>query len=327
MNYKKLTSHREVGIFLALVAICIVFSILSPQFLRVKNLFNILKQTATVAICAVGFTFVLITGGIDLSVGYQISLDIVICAYMMKTMGVPWGVAVPLTLVLGLIIGCLNGFIIIKTHVAPLIVTLSMQIILKGSSFMITQGLAIFGFDKAFLKLGQGTIFGQVPISVLFVVALLALGIFILNKTVLGRYFYAIGNNREAAKLSGVNTDFVEMCAYALCGVFTSVGAVLMLSRMNSAQSATGDGYEFNALTGCVLGGVSSSGGTGTIIGAFIGCIIVGVLDNGLLLLNVNEYLQQVLKGCVLLTAVIYDTASHERAERVKRLKAINADN
>lgn len=327
MNRKKLTSHRELGIFVALLAICIVFSILSPQFLQMRNFFNILKQTATVSICAVGFTFVLITGGIDLSVGYQVSLNIVLCAFMMKEMGIPWQIAMVLTLLAGLLIGFINGFIIIKTHVAPLIVTLSMQIILKGASFMITKGLAIFGFDKPFLQMGQGTIFGQVPISVIFVVIVLAIGIFLLNKTTLGRYFYAIGNNRDAAKLSGVDTSAVEVWAYSLCGLFTSLGAILLLSRMNSAQSATGNGYEFDALTGCVLGGVSTSGGTGSIIGAFIGCLIVGVLDNGLLLLNVNEYLQQVLKGCVLLVAVVYDTMSHERAERIKRIKAINAEN
>lgn len=327
MKTKKRANSRELGIFLALIAICIVFSILSPQFMKLKNAFNVLKQTATVAICAVGFTFVLITGGIDLSLGYQISLDMVICAYMMKNWSVPWPLAVAVTLLLGLLIGSINGVIIIKTHVAPLIVTLSMQIILKGISFMITKGLAIFGFEKAFLKMGQGTLVGDFPISLIFVIAILCIGIFILNKTILGRYFYAIGNNRAAAKLSGVNTDLCEMLAYSFCGLFTSLGAVLLLSRMNSAQSATGEGYEFNALTGCVLGGVSSSGGKGTVIGAFIGCLIVGVLDNGLLLLNVNEYLQQVLKGCVLLAAVVYDTATHERAERIKRLKAINAEN
>lgn len=327
MNKKKSAGSRELGIFIALVAICIVFSILSPQFLKLKNIFNILKQTATVAICAVGFTFVLITGGIDLSLGYQVSLDIVICAYMMKNWSVPWPLAICITLLFGLIIGSLNGLIIIKTHVAPLIVTLSMQIILKGVSFMITKGLAIFGFDKPFLKLGQGTLVGGFPVSLVFVILILLVGMFILNKTILGRYFYAIGNNREAAKLSGVNTELCEMLAYSFCGLFTSLGAVLLLSRMNSAQSATGDGYEFDALTGCVLGGVSSSGGTGTIIGAFIGCVIVGVLDNGLLLLNVNEYLQQVIKGFVLLAAVVYDTMSHERGERVKRIKAINAEN
>ena len=327
MNKKKLSGSRELGIFIALVAICIVFSVLSPQFLKFKNAFNVLKQTATVAICAVGFTFVLITGGIDLSLGYQVSLDIVVCAYMMKNWNVPWVLAILITLVFGLFVGTVNGLIIIKTHVAPLIVTLSTQTILKGISFMITKGLAIFGFEKPFLKLGQGTLVGDVPVSLIFVILVLVIGIFILNKTILGRYFYAIGNNREAAKLSGVNTDICEMLAYSFCGLFTSLGAILLLSRMNSAQSATGDGYEFNALTGCVLGGVSAAGGTGTIVGAFIGCLIVGVLDNGLLLLNVNEYLQMVLKGCVLLAAVVYDTMSHERSERVKRMKAINAEN
>ena len=309
------------------VTLIVFFGTASPQFMRANNFFNITKQIATVGICSVGFSFVLITGGIDLSVGYQISLDIVLVAVFMKSFGVHWILACVAGILIGTAIGLLNGFVIVETHVAPLIVTLSMMTILKGISYLVTGGLAIFKFDPAFVKLGQGTIANTVPISLLFLVGIIMIGIFILNKTVFGRYFYAIGNNVDAAKLSGVNVKKVQILAYTLCGFFTSIGAILLLARLNSAQSSTGSGYEFNCLTACVVGGVSSNGGKGTVLGALIGCMIVGVLENGLAIMNINEYVQEVIKGLVLLGAVIYDTMSLRKNERVKKMKAINVEN
>ena len=321
---KRIVKSKEFAVFIVLLALMVFFSIASPQFMQAKNFFNIAKQIATVGICSVGFSFVLITGGIDLSVGYQISLDIVVTAVLMNTFGLNWGLACIIGMLLGTAIGLINGIIITETHVAPLIVTLSMMTILKGISYLITGGLAIFKFNDTFVKLGQGTIAGIVPISLIFLVIIIAVGVFILNKTVYGRYFYAIGNNVEAAKLSGVNVKRIQLMAYSLCGFFTSIGAILMLARLNSAQSSTGDGYEFNCLTACVVGGVSTNGGKGTVLGAIIGCMIVGVLENGLAIMNINEYIQE---GLVLLAAVIYDTMSLMKNEKVKKMKAINAEN
>ena len=324
---KKLVKKKEFGILMVLAALIVFFSIASPQFMQAQNFFNIAKQIATVGICSVGFSFVLITGGIDLSLGYQISLDIVVVAVCMNSFNIPWPIACLIGMVLGTAIGFVNGMIIVKTHVAPLIVTLSMMTILKGISFLITNGLAIFKFDEAFVKLGQGTIAGIVPISLIFLAIIIIIGAFILNKTIYGRYFYAIGNNIDAAKLSGVNVERIQLMAYSLCGFFTSIGAILMLARLNSAQSTTGTGYEFNCLTACVVGGVSSNGGKGSVVGAIIGCLIVGVLENGLAIMNVNEYVQEIIKGAVLLIAVIYDTMSVRKNMKVKKLKAINAEN
>ena len=326
MSKKKLFKSKELGIFLVLLVLIIIFSLLSPQFLKMKNFFNITKQIATLGICSVGFTFVLITGGIDLSLGYQISLVNVVCAYLITKMGVNWIVAIFMVLIMGILIGFTNGFIITKTGVAPLIVTLSVMTILNGCSYLISKGLPMFGFPPQFSFLGQGSV-GPVPVSLLFLLFILGVGMFILNKTYYGRYFYAIGSNEEAAKLSGVNTGKIRILVYSLCGLFTAIGGVLMLSRLNSAQSATGAGFEFNVLTACVLGGVSSSGGKGTMLGAFIGVLIVGVLDNGLLLMNVSEYFQLVIKGVILLAAVIYDNMSKNNMERIKKMKAINANN
>jgi ribose transport system permease protein len=324
---KKLTKTKEVGIILVLVALSMLFSILSPQFFQVSNFFNISKQIATLGICSVGFTFVLITGGIDLSVGYQISLINIMCAYMMTEMGFHWILAVLVSVLIGTAIGFINGLIITKTGVAPLIVTLSMMQILNGFSYLISKGLPMFGFPSEFSFLGQGSLFDLVPVSFVFLIVIIVIGIFILNKTYFGRYFYAIGCNEEASRVSGVNTVRVRLLVYTLCGFFTAIGAILVLSRLNSAQSATGAGFEFDVLTACVLGGVSTNGGKGSVLGAVIGVLIVGVLDNGLVLLNITEYVQLVIKGTILMIAVIYDTMSRTRNERIKRMKAINIEN
>lgn len=305
---------KDLGIVLVLIVLIIAFSLLTPNFLDPSNVFNIARQVATLGICAVGFSFVLITGGIDLSVGYQISLNVVVTGMLMAEVGLPWYLACLAALVLGTLIGVINGLIITLTGVAPLIVTLSMMMMLNGLSYLISKGLPIFGFPAEFSLLGQGAVFGIVPISLFFLIAVWGIGLFVLNKTYIGRYFYAIGNNPEAARLSGVNTRRTLILVYALCGFFTAIGAILLLSRLNSAQSATGAGFEFSVLTACVLGGISVMGGRGRLFGAFVGVLIVGVLDNGLVLINVSEYVQLLIKGAILLTAVIYDAMSKNTA-------------
>ncbi|MCG8479753.1 MAG: ABC transporter permease [Spirochaetales bacterium] len=318
-------SIQELGIIIVLVLLSIVFSILSPQFLQINNMFNIVKQVATLGMVSVGFTYVLISGGIDLSVGYQISLINVVCALLMMDAGVSWPVACAVGVVLGVLIGIVNGLIIAGTGVASLIVTLAMMIILRGTSYLISRGLPIFGFPRAFSVLGQGTA-GPFPIPFIFLVVAVLIGSFVLGKTVYGRYFYALGSNEEAARLSGVNVFKVRVVVYGLNGLFTSIGSILMLSRLNSAQSSTGDGFELDVITACVLGGVSISGGKGTVLGAAIGVLIIGTLDNGLLLLNVSEYVKSIIKGGILLTAVIYDSLAKAKREQAKRMKAINAE-
>jgi ribose/xylose/arabinose/galactoside ABC-type transport system permease subunit len=317
---------KELGIFLVFIVISTIFSFLSPQFLKVNNIFNIMKQVATLGIASVGFTYVLITAGIDLSVGYQISLINVVCAILMVNMGVSWPIACLIGILLGTLIGTLNGFIITKTGVAPLIVTLAMMTILHGLSFLVSKGLPIFGFPRAFSNIGQGNL-GPIPIPLIFLIVIIFIGNFILSKTIYGRYFYALGSNVEATELSGVNVNRVRIIVYSLCGFFNSIGALLMLSRLSSAQSSIGSGFEMDVITACVLGGVSITGGKGTVKGAAIGVLIIGVLDNGLLLLNVSEYIKLVIKGSILLFAVIYDTMSKSKTERIKRIKAINAEN
>lgn len=314
---------KEFGILFVLIVLIVVFSLLSPNFLAVNNLLNIVGQVATYGIAAVGFTFVLITGGIDLSLGYQISLNVVVCGILMSQFGLPWPLAILAVLALGTAVGVINGLIITLTGVAPLIVTLSMMTILDGASYLLTGGLPIFGFPTGFTALGQGSI-GGIPWALVVLVIAWAVGLFVLNKTYFGRYLYAIGNNSEAARLSGINTKRTLIYVYAIAGLFTAIGAVLLLSRINSAQSSTGAGTEFVVLTACVLGGVSVMGGRGSLFGAFVGVLIIGVLENGLVLLNVSSYIQLVVKGLVLLVAVSYDSASKNSKGRTKQIGGIS---
>lgn len=322
---KKLVNIKQFGITLVLIALIVFFSITTKSFLQVSNLFNIARQIAMLGIVSVGFTFVLISGGIDLSVGYQISLVNIVCALLMVNVGMNPFLAVILGILTATCVGFVNGIIIMKSSVAPMIVTLAVQIILDGLSYILSKGLPIFGFPKSFAILGQGNI-GVVPVSLIIMLVCVAVGIFILKKTYFGRYFYAIGSNTEAAKLSGVNTKKIQVLVYTLCGFFTGIAGVIMLSRVNSGQSGTGAGFEMNVLTAVVLGGVSINGGKGNMLSAFIGVLIVGILDNGLALMNIDEYVQLVVRGSVLLAAVIFDTAQYKKGEQVKKMKSINTN-
>ena len=308
---------NNLGLILVLAGLVTVFAILSPNFLDAGNLYNIARQVATLGICAVGFTFILLTGGIDLSIGYQISVNVVVCAILMTQYDLPWPLATLLVIILGTLMGLINGAIITLTGVSPLIITLGMMTVLNGVSYLLSGGLPIFGFPSSFALVGQGTILG-VPISLMILLAVGVAGWFILNRTYLGPYFYAIGSNREAARLSGVDTTRVLLLVYSVSGLFTAIGSVVLLSRLNSAQSATGSGFEFMVITACVLGGVSVMGGRGTLSGAFLGVAIIGVLNNGLVLMNVNEYVQLVITGVILILAVSYDALTRTSASRIK---------
>ena len=308
----KLIHSKQFGITVVLVVLIIFFSFTAPSFLEFSNFMNIARQIAMMGIVCVGFTFVLITGGIDLSVGYQISVVNVVCALLMVQSGVNPVLASLAGIAVATFIGLLNGLIITKSSVAPMVITLAMQIVLDGVSYLLSGGLPIFGFPKSFAMVGQGNI-GVIPISLVIMLLCVGVGIFILKKTYFGRYFYAVGSNEEAAKLSGVNTRRIKMLVYTLCGFFTGIAGVIMLSRINSGQSATGAGFEMDVLTAAVLGGVSITGGKGNMLSAFIGVLIVGILNNGLVLMNVNEYVQLVVRGLVLMAAVIFDAAQDKK--------------
>ncbi len=312
MNYKNLL--KKYGIFVVLFVLILFFTIKSENFLVPGNLLIIARQVSMLGIAAVGMAFVLLLGGIDLSIGSQVTLVNIVAAWLMVTGKVSPIVACTLAIIMTSVIGFINGFIIAKVKMPPIIVTLGTQIIIEGIAYMISKGQPIFGFDESFAVLGQGY-FMKVPIPIYVMVIVMIIGAILLNKTYFGRYFYAVGGNEEASNLSGISVVKVKYLVYTLSGLFAGIAGVVMLSRTNSGQVLSGKGFEFDALTACVLGGVSINGGYGKVSNVVAGILILGVLNNGMVLLDVSAYTQMVIKGMVLLIAVGFDTIQRNRKQ------------
>ncbi len=308
MNYKINFKSKinEYAIYVILVLLFIFFSIASPSFINTNNLINVVRQISMLGIASVGMTFALLVGGIDLSIGSQMSMVAVICSLLMTKYNTNPYLASLLCVFLTSVVGFFNGIIISKIKMPPLIVTLSTMIIIEGIAFIISKGIPIFGFPQGFSVLGQGYI-GIIPIPVIIMIVILITGAVILNKTYIGRYFYSIGGNEEASRLSGIDVDKIKMLAYILSGLFAGISGVILLSRTNSGQPTMGKGFEFDVLTAVVLGGVSVNGGVGKISNVISGILIIGVLNNGLVLMGVSTYVQSVIKGVILLIAVAFD--------------------
>ncbi|HEY5747879.1 MAG TPA: ABC transporter permease, partial [Chryseolinea sp.] len=287
---------KRYGIYIVLLLLIIFFSIASQHFLVSNNLLNVARQVSMLGVAAVGFAFVLLLGGIDLSIGSVITLVNIVTAWLMVNAGMNPVLATILALIMSSAIGFVNGWIIANIQMPPLIVTLAMMIIIEGVAYLICKGLPIYGFPSSFAVIGQGYI-GPIPIPVIIMIVILAIGSYILNKTYFGRYFYAVGGNEEAANLSGIKVNNVKYLVYSLSGFFAGVAGIVILSRTNSAQVLSGKGLEFDVLTACVLGGVSVTGGFGKISNVVAGVLILGVLSNGLVLLNVSQFTQMVIKG------------------------------
>jgi ribose transport system permease protein len=297
---------RGFGIFIVLLVLIIFFSIKSENFLVTGNLLVIARQVSMLGIAAVGMAFVLLLGGIDLSIGSQITLVNIVAAWLMVKGNLNPILASLAAIALSTAIGFFNGVVIARVKIPAIIVTLSMLIMLEGLAYMICGGLPIFGFPKSFSVLGQGYI-GSIPIPVIVMILIMIIGAIILNSTYFGRYFYAVGGNEEAANLSGINVAHVKYLVYSLSGLFAGIAGIVMLSRTNSGQVLAGKGFELDALTACVLGGVSVNGGYGKISNVVAGILILGVLSNGMVLLNASQYTQMVIKGAVLMLAVGFD--------------------
>ncbi|MFA5602907.1 MAG: ABC transporter permease [Bacilli bacterium] len=295
---------------LALVLLVVIFSITSDAFLTSRNILNILRQVSIVGICAVGMTFVILTGGIDLSVGSVIGVSVVSCASLMVS-GVHPVLAVIISLLIGAVIGLINGIFINEVGIPPLITTLAMMTALRGIAYKITAGLPVYGFPKSFAVIGQGYL-GKVPVPVIIMVIVFIIGYILITKTRFGRYVYGLGGNEEATRLSGVNVKKTKYKIYILESVLAAVAGIVLLSRVNSGQPKAGEGYEMDIITAVVLGGVSIAGGTGKITGVITGVFLMGVLTNGMILTNVDEYTQWIVKGAVLLLAVSLDQISHK---------------
>lgn len=306
MKEKIVYQLKDKVIWLVFVVLFIGFTIANPRFIESKNLFTIARQVSMYGIASIGMTVVILIAGIDLSTGTIITLVNIVCAYLMVNSGMNMVLAVICSLVIATLIGALNGFMVSTIGIPAIIATFATQTVFEGVAYLLSGGTPIFGFSEKFKVLGQGYV-GPVPIPVIIMAICFAVGSFILNKTFFGRYFYAVGGNEEAARLSGIRVGQMKYLIYAMSGFFAGLAGIVLLSRTNSGQPTAGKGYEFDVITCVVLGGVSVSGGYGKLSNVLAGVLIIGALSNGMVLMNVSSYTQMIIKGVILAIAVGFD--------------------
>lgn len=304
---KKSINIQDYGALIALALIVLALSIVSKEFRSLDNIFTLLKQSTVNGFIAFGMTCVILTGSIDLSVGSVLALSTGICASLI-VMGIPVGIAFLLTLLLGTVLGFISGVLVTKGRLQPFIATLVTMTIYRGLTYIYMDGKPISNLGNSFLLkfIGRGEIFG-VPFPIILFALIFVGFYFILNKTTFGRRIYATGSNENCAKLVGVKTDKTKMIVYAISGLMSALAGLILLSRLGSAQTTLGSGYELDAIAAVVLGGTSMNGGRGRITGTLIGILIIAVLNNGLNIMNVSSYYQNVVKGLVILIAVLSD--------------------
>lgn len=308
MNNKKLVNRvQDLGALIALILLVIVIGIISPEFRTISNFLSLLRQSSINGFIAFGMTCVILTGGIDLSVGSVLALSTALCAGFIAG-GMPVGLAMLLALVIGTLLGAVSGVLVTKGRLQPFIATLVTMTVYRGLTMIYMDGKPISNLGDSFtLKVvGKGN-FYHIPIPVILFVAIFAIMMFILEKTTFGRRVYATGSNEVSAKLAGVNIDKTRLITYAISGGMAALSGLILLSRLSSAQPTLGEGYELDAIASVALGGTSMNGGRGRIWGTFVGVLIIAVLNNGLNILGVSSYYQDVVKGVVILIAVLSD--------------------
>lgn len=298
--------------FLILLIVALIFTFSTDRFFTVSNLTNIALQTSIVGIISIGMTMTMLMAGIDLSVGSVAALAGTICAGMMSRNGWPISAAILTGSGVGLGLGLINGALTVFGKLPPFVTTLAMLGVARGFTLVYTEGRPISGLERGFTNLGTEYV-GPIPIPVLIWVILLVIVFMVLRHTRFGLYIYAIGGNEETARLAGIRVKFVKIAVYALSGAFASVTGMLLTARLWSAQPQMAAGIELDAIAASVLGGVSLFGGVGGVIGSSFGALIIGVLGNGLNLLRIPSYYQQVIKGIVFVLAVVLDIYSKRR--------------
>ncbi len=297
--------RRQLGTLLGLLGLILIFWIMTPYFLTPSNLLNIARQTSINAIIAIGLTFVIIAGGIDLSVGSMLAFAGVVTAGALN-LGIPILGSMIIGISVGFLCGAVNGVLIAWGHLPPFIATLGMMSIARGAALLFTGGRPISGFSVSFRFLAEGD-FLSLPIPVYIMIGLYVVGHFVLTRTKIGRYAYAIGGNEEAAVLSGVPVKIYKLIIYGISGALSGIAAILLTARLNSAQPIAGIMYELDAIAAAVIGGTSLMGGEGLLIGTLIGALIMGVLRNGLNILGISSFIQQTIIGTVIILAVLID--------------------
>lgn len=295
--------------FMICVALCVIMAFASPVFLKTSNLLNILRQVCVSTLLSVGFTVVLASGHIDLSVGNMLGMLGMILAKLVKEVKLPLPVALLVMLIVATFSGALNALLITVFRVVPFIVTLATQSIFKGTTYLISDLVPVAGLPKNLLVLGQGYLLG-IPVPVYIMLAVVLLAWIMINRTKFGRYVLAMGGNAEAARVSGINVDKMRFGVYICCSICTGIASVIMTARTASAQVAAGQGMEMDAIAAVVIGGTSMSGGNANVWGTLFGCLVVGIVNNGMNLLGINANWQIIAKGLLILIAVVIDTLS-----------------
>lgn len=302
MKSKK-TWFFDYGMVVVLFALVILFSIISENFFQLNTFFTILNQVAVTGVISVGMAFVILTGGIDLSSGAIVGMMSVLAASLMSN-GVSIFMTCIICLSVGALCGAISGSLITFLDVPPLIATLGVQISVRGFAYIISSGLPIFNFSTVFKNFGQGRLW-FIPYPVLLLAVIFIIGKFILTRTVFGKHIYGVGGNAEASRLSGINVRRIILSVYTIAGLLAAMGGLSLLSRNNSGQPTAGINFEMNAITAVVLGGVSLSGGRGNLSMVLVGVIIMGVLSTGMIMMGIQDYVQQVIRGVVLVGAVV----------------------
>jgi len=309
VNRKTILSRY--AIYMVLFVMVVVLSIGTSSFLTTRNILNVLRQISMNAILAFGMTYVIISDGIDLSVGSTIALAGVLAAnfaHRASTLIVPIAVA----LGVGLLVGLINGVIIAYTGIPAFIVTLGMCQIARGAAFLYTDGFSVINLGSSFKFIGQGTLLG-IPFPVYLLLFCGILTYLFLHRTKFGRHIYAVGGNENAARVSGINVQKTRILVYTICGLCAGIVSLILTARTNSANPNAADGYELDAIAAAVIGGTSMSGGKGLILGTITGALIIGIMNNGLDLFNISSYAQQVVKGAIIIGAVLIDRINEKK--------------
>lgn len=303
---KKILQNREIGILIPLILICMITSLINPAFLNIGNIVDVLRSISLTVIVAVGMTFVLISAGLDLSVGSVVGLSGMITGWGLVN-GVPIPVSIIFGMIAGIIVGYANGFIIVRFKIPPLIVTLGMMYIARGVVYVISKGRPFYPFPDSFKQIGQGALLG-IPYSIYIALVIIIIGHFMLNYTTFGRSVMAIGGNEETARTSGINITKTKVLIYCIVSALSAVSGILMASRLSSSQANAGNGWELTVIASVIIGGTSMFGGAGSVIGTVIGASIMAVLTNAMVLMKVSVYWQNIVVGAIIILAVGIDT-------------------
>lgn len=314
-NIKSIIGLREFGVSIALIILCSFLSIASPYFLTTDNIFNVLRQISIYAILAVGQALCIICGCMDLSIGNTMGLLGIIGAYLSATFGLSAYLILPLVLIAGAIWGSIIGILVTKVGVNPFITTLGMSYIAKGLSLFITNGGYAIRFDNELTVLGGGYI-GPIPVPVIIMIGIAALGTIFTKRTLHGRNIYAVGSNEKAAKLSGIRPDNIRISVYIIMGILVGISSIILTGTLKSADPIAGQGSELQTIAAVVIGGTAFTGGEGSILGVVIGAALMGVLRNGYVLLSLPGYWQVLSLGIVVILAVSVDAIKSKRRQK-----------